>query len=413
MTNEAYILQHRDEDVHRLALSKAPDGVDRQWCLQQIEGWQTARHKLPLWAATEGLWYPPRLGMEQCSSQQTAEYKRRVAERLVAAGRRTAMADLTGGLGIDFAALAPLFHRRTYVEVQPHLQELARHNLPLLGLPDANVLSPTDFRLEADHYALLYLDPSRRDSAGRKTVRIEDCTPNLAEWQEGLLAHCQWLMVKFSPMLDIREALRQLQGVREVHVVGVRGECKELLFAMQGRECAAPSDADEAPAPVVHCVNLDTDDDLLTTPLAGPQSIPTGQAMETDVEQLTADVASGQTVYLYEPNASVLKAGVQDALPSRYPVQKLHPMSHLFVSNSLLLGFPGRCFRIEAVGDFSKQGLRHLVGDLRQANLTVRNFPSDVATLRRRLRLAEGGDVYFFATTLSKGQHSLIRCKKP
>ena len=396
MTNEEFIRLHRLDDVRRLALSRAPEGVDMRWCLQQIEGWQVARRKLPQWAATEGLWYGPRLSMEQCSSEETAQYKRTQMERLMPAeDERASMADLTGGLGVDFSYLAPLFREATYVELQPELVRLARHNMPLLGLPHAAVADASHFAPLTAHFSLLFLDPARRDGAGRKTVAIEDCQPNLVEWQDKLLARAKYVMVKLSPMLDIREALRRLRGVSEVHVVSVRGECKELLFVMNGG----------ADGVTYRCVNLGTDDDVVIM-RNGEDEIMSKQ--EAPLHSLT----SSPPQFLYEPNASVLKAGVQDVLCRRYGVGKLHPMSHLFVSAGLVPHFPGRRFRITGWSDFSKSGLKALLGNLRQANLTTRNFPTPVAQLRRQLRLAEGGDTYLFATTLAEGRHALIRCEK-
>ena len=400
--NASFIARHREDDVRRLALFRAPEGVDLKWCLQQIEGWQLARRKLPRWATTEGLWFPVRLSMEQCSSEPTARYKRTVAERMLPEGERTSMADLTGGLGVDFSYMAPLFHEAQYFEVQPQLLELARHNMPLLVPPTTqlafHLVSP-ESRPSLSSQALIFLDPARRDAAGRKTVDISDCTPNLLDLQDALLAQAQWLMVKLSPMLDLRQALRQLRGVREVHVVSVGGECKELLFVMSAQD--GPND----PHPILHCVNLDTDDDDLVVSLPpAPCSLSPAPC--------TLSPAPCSSHFLYEPNASVLKAGVQDVLCERYPVTKLHPQSHLFVGNSFLPHFPGRRFRITGWSDFSKRNLKALIGDLRQANLTVRNFPTSVATLRRQLRLAEGGDVYLFATTQQDGRHILIRCER-
>lgn len=409
MSNEAYIQQHREDDVRRLALGRMPEGVDRRWCLQQIEGWQLARRKLPGWAATEGVWYPPRLALEQCSGEPTAQYKRQVAERLLPDGERTAMADLTGGLGVDFAALAPLFRQATYVEVQPELCRLARHNMPLLGLPHAAIVealppssfpfSPSFFPFHSSPFPFLFLDPARRDTAGRKTVAIGDCTPNLLEWQDELLARAKYIMVKLSPMLDIRQAMTQLHGVREVHVVSLHGECKELLFVMSG------DGHDRGVA--YHCVNLGTDDDVVITKREGREM--RGEEQEVRGEG-QADYSSSQ--FLYEPNASILKAGVQDVLCEHYGVAKLHPMSHLFVSDRLIPRFPGRRFRITGCSDFSKKNLKALLSGLRQANLTVRNFPTQVAALRRQLRLEEGGDDYLFATTVADGRHLLIHCRK-
>lgn len=391
MTDEDFIRKHREEDVRLLALRGRPEGVDVRWCLQQIEGWQLARRKLPLWAATDGIWYGPRLSMEQCSSEETAYYKRQVAERLIPKEQRLRMVDLTGGLGVDFSSLATLFQKATYVEIQPELCRLAQHNLPLLGLTHAVIAIPETFPSVTSNFSLIYLDPARRDTAGRKTVSIQDCTPNLLEIQDELLSHARWVMVKLSPMLDISQALKALHHVCEVHVVSLHGECKELLFLMGCHTEANIS---------LHCVNLETDEDEIHTTFPLPQKI-----CDTPLER-----TSKEALFLYEPNASVLKAGVQDILCTRYPVHKLHPMSNLFVSDQLLLHFPGRRFRIVGTSDFTKHGLKALIGDLSKANLTTRNFPTSVAVLRRQLRLSEGGDAYLFATTLGNGEHALIRC---
>lgn len=389
MTNEEYIQAHREEDVRRLALGRIPKGVDMKWCLQQIEGWQIARQKLPTWAQTEGLWYPPRLSMEQCSSELTARYKRAVAERLIPEEGRIRMVDLTGGLGVDFSYLASLFHEATYVEILPELRKLAQHNMPLLGLPHATIVEPNNPSLFIPHSSLIYVDPARRDEVGRKTISIADCTPDVTALQDRLFARARYIMVKLSPMLDITEALRQLRHVSEVHAVSVRGECKELLFVMQRSESIS-----------IHCVNLGTDEDVLMSPLGAP--------LQASFHY--GEVQEGQ--FLYEPNASILKAGIQDLLCECYGVRKLHPVSNLFVGDALHSHFPGRRFRITAMSDFSKKGLKAMIGDLSKANLTVRNFPTPVARLRQQLRLAEGGDVYLFATTLHDGQHALIRCAK-
>ncbi|MCF0198156.1 MAG: hypothetical protein HUK02_02385 [Bacteroidaceae bacterium] len=390
MTNEQYVTLHRRDDVRALALKRAPEGVDLRWCLQQIEGLQLAERKLPRWAAAEGLWFPPRLSMEQCSSEATASYKRMLVERLLPEVERTEMTDLTGGFGVDFSYIAPLFRTATYVERLSHLCDVARHNLPLLGLPEARVLcDEADAYLSADHrLSLLFLDPARRDTVGRKTVAIADCTPDVAQLHDRLLEQASVVLIKLSPMLDIRDALRALPSVSEVHVVGAQGECKDLLLVLQ-------RGAHEV---TYHCADLGATPSLVV-------------AKET--ERHTAPrVTDGVGAYLYEPNACVLKAGLQDVLCERYGVGKLHAMSHLFTSDEAVAAFPGRGFRVEQVGDFSKQGVRQLLADVRQANLTIRNFPSTVADLRRQLTLKEGGDVYLFATTLADGRHALIRCRK-
>ena len=387
MTNSEFILQHRTEDVRKLALRKMPEGLDAAFCLQQIEGWQLARKKIPRWAETDGLLFPPRLSMEQCSSQQTALYKRGVVERLLE-GQCQRMMDLTGGFGIDFSYMAPLFREAIYIEQQEQLCQIAQHNLQLLGLQHAEVRNAQsqDVLAAYGEPSLIYADPARRDDAGRKVVLLQDCQPDVVALQDELMAHARVVMLKLSPMLDIQQALRQLRYVREVHVVSVDGECKELLLVMYQQE-----------APLrYYCVNI------------------TDYVQETVVEEASVrPVISGQEMaYLYEPNASILKAGVQDALCNIFKVEKLHAFSHLFTSDRLIEDFPGRKFRILGRSDFGKQGLRNLLAGVKQANITVRNFPATVQELRKKLKLADGGSVYLFATTMSDNSHALLRCEK-
>lgn len=421
--NEAFIQQHRTDDVRSLALKKVPQGVDPSWCLQQIEGWQLARKKLPRWAAHDALWFPPRLSMEQCSSEATAEYKCQLAKQCNAQCKLpTRLVDLTGGLGIDFSYLAQAFTHATYVEPQTVLCEIAQHNLPLLGLPEAQVInaSSEDYlqHLVADtvtpsSHNVFYLDPARRDEKGHKVAALEDCTPNLLEIQDLLLSHARYVIVKLSPMLDITQALRQLKCVRQVHILSLQGECKEILLVLsQSNDCTSPLlpplAENENAIPIAsqsltyHCVNLNTHDNIFHCTeeercSATPHLLPCDAPLQG---------------YLFEPNASMLKAGVQDLLCTRHTLYKLHSHSNLFVGTHPIEGFPGRQFAIEHTSDFSKKALKALLGDLVQANLTIRNFPSTVAELRKRLKLKEGGHTYLFATTLHDGSHTLIRAHK-
>ena len=387
MNNAEYISLHRHDDVRRLALQGASADVDKPFCLQQIEAWQKACGKLPRWADTEGILFPPRLNMEQCSSQFTAEYKARRIIRLLPEGR-VSMADLTGGFAVDFSFLSPLFTHATYVERNSELCQMARHNLPLLGAGHAQVVcaEAEDFLKGVSHLDLIYLDPARRDGAGRKVVALQDCSPDVAALAQSLLTRARMVMVKLSPMLDIGQALAALPCVSEVHTVSVDGECRELLLVLAS-----------APSPLTfHCVNLGRQ----------PQEFVTAE------RHATALIADRVGQYLYEPNASILKAGVQDALCGQFGVSKLHPFSHLFTSDILLNDFPGRRFCVDGLSTCGKRELKAFLRDVRQANLTVRNFPGTVAQLRKQWHLAEGGDIYLFATTLADGTHTLLRCSK-
>lgn len=407
MNNEDFIRLHLRDDVRALALRRAEDGVDVKWCLQQIEGWQKAADKLPRWARTEGLWYPPSLSMEQCSGEPAAGYKADIVKRLLPEDCRHAFADLTGGYGIDFSYMAPLFQGACYVERSPGLCRIAEHNFPVLGLGGAEVVcaDATDFLKGVRRsFDLVFLDPARRDGAGRKTVQIEECTPDVCTLQGQLLDVARYVIVKLSPMLDISAALERLHGVSEVHVVCVGGECKELLFVQQRGYVGSP---------VFHAVNI--------SPVSGRMSAGSGTSIYicTREEMLSTRPIlpgewGGEPVgrYLYEPHAGILKAGLQDTLCRRYGVAKLHPMSNLFTSTEPVAEFPGRSFELTGWCGFGKKDLRTMLGGVSCANLTVRNFPATVAELRKKLHLHEGGDVYLFATTLEDGSHALVRCRK-
>lgn len=231
---QIFAREHRQDDVRRLALqaAKYPD-MDFSFALHQIKGWQVACKKLPSWAAHEQLLYPQQLSMEQCSSEQTARYKQQLVQRLCGQTQNEGtLVDLTGGLGVDFSFMAQGFRQAYYVEQQVELCALAKYNFPLLGLSSAQIIcgdGTTFLQSMADQAMVIFLDPARRDAAGSKTYAIEDCTPDVALLSDELVNKAQWVVVKLSPMLDWHAAVTQLKHVCEVHIVGVGGECKELL----------------------------------------------------------------------------------------------------------------------------------------------------------------------------------------
>lgn len=384
-TLQNFILQHREDDVRQLALtaSRYPD-IDMPTALVQISGWQTARQKLPLWAATPGILYPPHLNMEQCSSQLAASYK----ASLVSPG--ATMTDLTAGFGVDATLLSRQFQHLNYVEQDAQLCTLAQNNLPLLGVPHFTIhqADAAETLRQLPHQDLIYIDPARRDQHGSKVVAISDCTPDITTLQDLLLQKADTVLVKLSPMLDLRTLLRTLKGLAEIHIVSVDGECKELLAKMQST----------ATEPTLFCVNLKTNGQA-------PDRLQfTLQSEQTAICHY-AEVPAG---YLYEPNASIMKAGCFKTLAQTFSLEKLSPNSHLYTSSTPIDHFPGRIFKIETVSSFNKKELKQTLQHIHKANITVRNFPLTVAELRKRLKLAEGGTDYLFATTLNDGRHVLI-----
>lgn len=385
-----FIHCHAHDDVRWLALQSVPADVNLREALTQIEGRQLAAHKLPSWASADGLLFPPRLSLEQCSSEATARYKRLIAER-VSVGR-SLFVDLTAGLGVDFSQLAPLFEQAVYVDCNADLCALTRHNLPVLGLPHADVRCADAIEaLAAIHDAdLIMIDPARRDASGHKVALIEDCTPDVCAMQDALCAASRRVLIKLSPMLDIAAALRALHHVAEVHVVSVSGECKELLFVLDAEHAIAH--------PPITCVNLPSPDAFVFT---------------RDEETAAAPVfAHSIGTFLYEPNASILKAGAFRTLCHRYGVKKLSQDAHLYTADGLIDDFPGRTWQVVATSSFSKKALRAFLADVPEADITVRGFPLSVSSLRKQLHVRVGGSNHLIATTLYDGQRCLVKVKR-
>ncbi|MCH9277178.1 SAM-dependent methyltransferase [Bifidobacterium amazonense] len=522
-----FVAEHRLENVRDLALkARRTDGLDLPLALDQIAGWQTARTKLPEWAACEGIIYPPHISMEQCSSEFTARYKASVARRVASqaadspdAPDRSAagpsldtaqpidgcLVDLTGGFGVDFSYMAREFAHAVYVERQEHLCELAEHNMRALGLDHVRVMnadaeallgqgatgvrspsrpaaasplnrggrgsasamagttdvagggdsngllrsvSPTIAASDAP-IALIFIDPARRDEHGGRTVAIEDCTPDVLALRDRLLAAAPHVMIKLSPMLDWRKAVADFHGaVSEVHIVSTGNECKELLLVLDRQTNAMVH---------VHCVN---DGDVLVcrydastgaldgaalrpdqvpgSPIAAvasadgapidgvstaPTVVPAGPTSLRSSRTLGLAPLPDPIAYLYEPNASIMKAGCFALVEDRYGVTQIGPNSHLFVSGASggtgsagkdrpVADFPGRRFAVETIATMGKKELKQALAGVTKANIAVRNFPLTVAALRKKLKLSDGGDVYLFATTLAGGKHVIVRCRK-
>lgn len=430
MTTSEFVKQFRQADPRKLALqaSRYPD-VDMPYALNQIQGWQTAQRKLPSWAACDGVVYPPHLNMEQCSSEPTARYKQQVARRWaerIPNASRTSMTDLTGGFGVDFSFTSRCFDCATYVERNASLCEVVGANLPRLGIRNAQVkCAEAEAVLEQmEPQTMIFLDPARRDEHGAKTVLIADCTPDVCQLLPSLMQKSQFVMLKLSPMLDWHKAIVDLDGkVREVHIVSVDGECKELLLVL------AP---DGKPEVQVFCVDIQSRPDSegqyprseFVYSIGGeaePQptnstfniqnsKLPSATNLTLNIEHLTLNI--NNSTFLFEPNASVMKAGCFDEIARAYGVSAISRNSHLFLSDHEIDGFPGRTFAIDAVTTMNKRQLRQTLSGMKQANIAVRNFPLSVAELRKRLKLSDGGDTYIFATTTSEGDHILMLTHK-
>ena len=488
MTTAEFIQEYREKDTRQLALRSArfPD-VDMPYALDQIKGWQTARRKLPTWAACDGIVYPPHLSMEQCSSEPTAQYKLNLAmewscriessefrvesseEGVESSELRvensegevnnfssgqpatlnsqlstlnpqpatlnsqlstlnchaSRMTDLTGGFGVDFSFTSCAFASATYVERNAQLCHMVEHNLPLLGIDNAKVVcaDAVDYLSTLDMQTMIFLDPARRDQHGAKTVMLADCTPDVVQLLPQLLKKSRFTMLKLSPMLDWHKAVEDLQGtVREVHIVSVGGECKELLLVLSEEieselkvfcadlEAGGSGEAGlSGGSSSSSCSGLSSEPSSPSHPSTPSLSASLFvYAPGASCPAPNSKLKTQNSKFLHEPNASIMKAGCFDELAAAYGVSPVSRNSHLFLSAEPVDGFPGRSFSIERVTTLNKRELRQALAGIEKANIATRNFPLSVAELRKRLKLKDGGDVYIFATTTAEDEHLLL-----
>jgi len=451
-----FIRQHQDEDVRQLAfLGNRNPEVDLPFALDQIRGRKMARAKLPRWAEIDGIIYPPHISMEQCSSEFTAQYKAELAARLLnlqksvqpeakvvpdddipetcgfatkdmvdskfAKNEAVSFVDLTGGFGVDFSYIAArLGVKAMYVEQQTHLCEAAKENFKRLGLENVEVTNGDGMEVlhsfpdrvisedtpEVHSLKLIFIDPARRDGAGNKVVSLQDCTPDVTCLQDEMLAKADFVIIKLSPMLDWHRAVDELRGVKEVHIISTGNECKELLLVLSAKDTAQ---GDDLP---IFCVN---DQQRFSFGISALSSSSTAVKIASAEELMAAkesQTAEQTALYLYEPNASLMKAGCFGAISKQYQVKMLASNSHLFVSDEAVEGFPGRSFRVKAISTFNKKELKRNLAGITKASIATRNFPLSVAELRKRLKLKDGGDTYLFATTLADESHVLFICEK-
>ena len=341
--------------------------------------------------------------------------------------------DLTGGFGVDFSYIASrLGVKSMYVERQAHLCEAAKENFGRLGLKNAIVKNGDGIEVLHSFHSkknaasdslgiteeqsqsllktnlglkLIFIDPARRDDAGNKVVSLKDCTPDVTLLQEEMLSKADYVIIKLSPMLDWHRAISELSHVREVHIISVNNECKELLLVLSARNMG-DMEASSADGEVKHAGNLRI------------YCVNDAQSFvcdELDMESSSVIIAPPvleEMQYLYEPNASLMKAGCFSVLSERYGARMLSKNSHLFVSSEPIAAFPGRSFRIIAISSFNKKELKRHLSGITKANIATRNFPLSVAELRKRLKLKDGGETYIFATTLSNESHVLVITEK-
>lgn len=384
----SFIKEHINDDVHSLLLKKNKDAsFNYNFAIEQIESRKKLRHKLPSWNENFKLIFPSKLAYEQASSETTARYKQHLI-------KGSSVCDLTGGLGIDSFFLSQVAEHSAYIEINEKYCKIAAHNFSELGASSIQIINDS-----CEHYInttnlcfdTYYIDPARRNIENKRLYALSDCEPDILKIKDTILKKGQRLIIKASPMLDIDASLQLLENVSEIHILSIKNECKELLFVID-RE-AIEND------PLLVCVNFVTDKEKQI------------YSYRLSEEKESSPTIGDNLQFLYEPNASIMKAGAFKSVSLRYNANKLHTNSHLYTSALKICDFPGRVFEIIESFDFSKKSISLISRKYQEANISTRNFPLSADGLRKKLKIKEGGNIYIFATTLSTNK-KLIICKK-
>jgi 16S rRNA G966 N2-methylase RsmD len=390
---QKFIRENISTDTASLALQRDryPD-IPVQWAAEQILALQKAQKKLPKWFDNHDIIYPSLLSMEQCSSEQTASYKAEIFK-----GKR--LIDLSGGMGVDSYHFSKSFAQVDYVEPNPLLNDITQHNFQALKVGNVRFFHQTaqefiqeQFRPEGSKADMVYVDPSRRDENKKRTFRLEDCEPNILTMIKPMLRLGHQVLIKTSPMLDIHLAIKQLQCVKQIIVIAVGNDCKEVLYLL------AP--------------NAETKDLTMLTAHFQHNKPPREFEFEWSVENELEITYTSPMKYIYEPNPAILKAGAFKSVALIYGFHKLHPHSHLYTSPyDFSFKFAGRTFELLHICNYDKKELAKILPE-KQANITVRNFPATVDEIRKDIGIRDGGDFYIFATTIMKQKKVLLITKK-
>lgn len=386
-----FIQEHMNDDTAELLLAARKYlGIDVPFAVEQIEARRRLKGKLPEWYGNADLIMGGRVPAEQCSSEQTARYKRSIIEG-------QSLCDMTGGMGVDFWYMSEGMERAIYTERSEWLCEVAKHNFQMLQTlrPEYVIRCGDGRELPIPSVDIIYLDPARRAGDGSRVYAMEECEPNIVEWQDELLAHAQMVLVKLSPMVDLTDVLRKLKGVTEVHVVAVKNECKEVLV----KQAYALGDFSHAECVTMHCVDF-----------VGEKVIHYITNFPDEMDVLVS--AGGVKHYLYEPDVTLMKAQAFGSLCHRFNVRQLEIGTHLMTSDEFIPDFPGRIFEVEEKIPFSSKVLKGLKKAISQANIATRNFMLTADELRKKTGIKDGGEVYLFGAKVKDVGQMLLKCRK-
>lgn len=381
---QAFINSSIGINIASLALQKNPfPFMDWVSILSQIEAKTKAKNKLPNWFLSEKIIYPSKLSIEQTSSEKTASYKASIVS-----GKR--LIDITGGFGVDDFYFAQKIQEVVHCEINEELSQIVKHNFEHLNVANITCYAGDSIKTLANlktNWDWIYVDPSRRNDTKGKVFMLKDCLPNVPENLTYYFNNTKAILIKTAPILDITAGLTELKQVKKIHIIAVENEVKELLWELH---------ADYSGPISIKTVNIIKDKN------------------ETfdfiwDQEITLPDFSLPQT-YLYEPNSAIMKSGGFDKVGAFYKVHKLHKHSHLYTSAELV-SFPGRVFEIQNTFPYSKTTMKTFLENSK-ANITTRNFPDSVESIRKKWKIKEGGNLYSFFTTDENNHKIVLICSK-
>jgi 16S rRNA G966 N2-methylase RsmD len=377
----SFVLKNENADINELLLKhKRFKDIPFSFIADQIRGRQKSKDKLPGYYKNSQVLYPPALNLEQSSSEQTAKFKLDLIGKIFNDKVQPQGADLTGGFGIDACFLSKAFNQYHFIEPSERLISLARHNHQILSAKNIayEKTSAEEFlKLTTGNYDLIYIDPSRRTTANKKVFTLVDCEPNVVVLQAEIFTKTNCLLVKAAPLLDIQAGLKELKYVKKVIVLSVDNDCKEVLFFCQ---------ANFSDEPEIQAINLTSCSE--SEPLS---------FFYSEERSVTSEF-SEPLKYIYEPNASILKAGAFKLAAKRFGLYKLHPNTHLYTGDKLIENFPGRIFSIISIVKPDPKVVREFFPD-GKANVTTRNYPLSTEELKKKTSLKDGGENYLIGFT--------------
>ncbi|KAF2327616.1 THUMP-like domain-containing protein [Flavobacterium nitrogenifigens] len=380
---QEFIKENTGADITKLALQKNPfPEMDWILILNQIEARSKAKEKLPTWFTAENIIYPSKISVEQTSSEKTATYKASLisGESLI---------DLTGGFGVDDYYFSKKFKSITHCEINEQLSETVAHNFKQLQVENCTFYAGDSMHLLEEikqKYDWIYIDPSRRNDSKGKVFMLKDCLPNVPELLDFYFEKSDSILIKTAPLLDISAGLSELKNVKNIHVIALENEVKELLFEIHKEYSGKIT---------LKTANILKEKTETFEFILGEESFP---------------IYNLPQQYLYEPNSAIMKSGGFDEISTAFQINKLHKHSHLYTSEDLI-DFPGRKFEIQKVISYHKNEMKNELAN-KQANITTRNFPETVENIRKKWKIKNGGNLYCFFTTDVKDNKIVLICTK-